>query len=342
MRGVSGSNSGRYSLPLEMPVGRTRRLALGAPPVGAVDQDARQMGDRARRGTLGHAPKQVPFGSGLVLVERRSNGISPSEDRAHEIRLLGEQERIPARLEIGVRARAVGQKLVVVDVGEDGGGRRGELERDLGERVRRDDVARAHDAEPVEIRPCRELPQSAQHRRLVGGRQDRRRAAGLRVERGEGLGARAGARIRVVDHDETEPRHVLERGHAFSEQHVVEVAFRVVLRGPCRVVREPVGAHPIALDQLVEATAAQDAPRLAREMRQEPRVGAHAPPLALERLAQRAGTGNAAGSHFREFGWNAVARASARLASADCRPEAASRRNPDGRYGAAASTKIRP
>ena len=109
---------GRYAVPLEMPVRRTRCLRPAARSMGAMDQHPRQMGDRVRRRALGDPPEQVPFRERDACREGAGDRVAAREGGAHEVGLLREQERIPARLEIRMGARAVGEKLVMVDVGE--------------------------------------------------------------------------------------------------------------------------------------------------------------------------------------------------------------------------------
>ena len=120
----------------------------------------------------------------------------------------------------------------------------------------------------------------------------------LRFERGRCFGSRSGAGFGILDHDEGEAWNMRQRSETFLEELKVELASRVVLGGPGAVVREPIGAHPVALDQLVDAAAAQDSPGLAREMRQQPRIGLHTVPLPRKGLAQCAGAGDATGGHW--------------------------------------------
>src|SRR4029434_438399 len=114
---------------LEVPMRGARRLAAAAGPMRAVDQDARQMRDRAWRRGSGDPPQQVPFGFGCGIPECRGDRVAARDSSTHEIWFLREQERVPAWLEIRISARAVGKTLVMVDIREDGGGRGAELER---------------------------------------------------------------------------------------------------------------------------------------------------------------------------------------------------------------------
>ena len=167
----------------------------------------------------------------------------------------------------------------MVDVRENGGRRRSELERELRERIGAEDITRGQHAQVIDVVARGEPSQRGECGRFVRDVFDHSRRVHLRFERGRCFGSRSGASLGILDHDEGEARNVGQRSETFLEERNVELAPRVVLRGPGAVVREPVRAHPVALDQLVEAAAAQNSPGLAREMRQQPRVGSHAMPL---------------------------------------------------------------
>ena len=109
------------------------------------------MRDRLRRSRLGDPPEQVPFRFGRRSSERGRHRIAARDGGAHEIGFLREQERIPARLEIRIPARAVRKALVMVDIRENGGGRGAKLERELGERIGVEDIARRQHAEIIDV-----------------------------------------------------------------------------------------------------------------------------------------------------------------------------------------------
>src|SRR4030095_8562369 len=91
------------SLPFEMPM-RWMRWSGGVPRLRrAVEEYAWQMRDALWTCHLGDSPQQIPFGLRKRFRERRHSRLALHERAPHEVRLLREEIRIPARLEIGTR-----------------------------------------------------------------------------------------------------------------------------------------------------------------------------------------------------------------------------------------------